>query len=183
MLPASEKNMTTETFWNSLEFAYWTSYSFNRGAELAVVQRQLKSHQEKLQSAGLKERILLQKQTSILEEAANVYQARLLNKSGQLNPTAKAIRTVSASASENTLLAGILTAAYPEGPQSGCGPIYRDAIAFYNQAQKLVNVLHICFQCLQLEGLNRERLSTETGVFGPLHELLTQLGHEIETEY
>lgn len=175
--------MNTEAFWNSLEFTYWTTYSFNRGERLAVVQWQLKRQQQQLQTGGLKERILLQKQTPALEEAANVYQARLLDKTGQLNPTANAIQTVPVGASESILLQRILTASYEEGPQLGCIPIYRDAIAFYNHGQKPVNVLHICFQCMQLEGTNRERLSTQIGIFGPLRDLLTKLGHEIETEY
>ena len=61
-----------------------------------------------------------------------------------------------------------------------CPPIYRDALAFYNEADKLVSVLNICFECRFMETDRKEHVEADMATYDFLREFLIQAGHQIE---
>ncbi|RSK24166.1 hypothetical protein [Hymenobacter metallilatus] len=62
-----------------------------------------------------------------------------------------------------------------------CGPVYRDAIAFY-QDLKLVRVLNICFSCEKMLLDSGQALLADVAVYAGLRQLLLELGHPIGNE-
>ena len=108
---------------------------------------------------------------------------RLIDQTGKLHQTAKAINTFTRQDNLVKELGVILTVPVTEQHDWMCAPIYRDAIAFYDQQDKLVSVLNICFQCDSLLNECEQRLDTDYSVFTRLRTLLTEVGHPIENEY
>ena len=64
-----------------------------------------------------------------------------------------------------------------------CAPVFRDALAFYNQNHQLLTVLNICFECEQIQNESGMEVQADVAVYPALHQWLTGLGHEIEGNY
>ncbi len=105
---------------------------------------------------------------------------RLTDQTGKLHSTAKLISSCTRQDKMAEELELILTVPVTEQHLWMCAPVYRDAIAFYDQEDKVVSVLNICFQCDSLLNQHEQRLDTDYSVFKRLRTLLTEVGHPIE---
>lgn len=63
-----------------------------------------------------------------------------------------------------------------------CPPIYRDALVFYDEQDKQLGVLNICFECLDMEMDSGVLVEADQPAYEVLRELLIQLGHPIGDE-
>lgn len=61
-----------------------------------------------------------------------------------------------------------------------CAPVYRDALVFYDQNDKVISILNICLTCLDLHAAPHNRIKGDYKTFEWLRRLFQELGHKIE---
>jgi len=60
-----------------------------------------------------------------------------------------------------------------------CGPIYRDAIVFYNKKKEIVSALNICFECSYMETDKQNNINADERTYELLKSFLNSKGHHI----
>lgn len=60
-----------------------------------------------------------------------------------------------------------------------CGPVYRDALAFYDEQDRLVSVLNVCFNCEYMMTDTGCAIQADAATYEALSSYLTHLGHPI----
>lgn len=178
--------MTTAEFWAAQPFSYIETYSFNRGPRLAALHENLSLAVEQttgqLQQARFMQRAKLEQKLRGLEEAlrGNVPLKMLTGKELTADATAEQVAVIEWKSAMAHELTKVFHVPSREEFASGCAPIYRDALAFYNLQGKLFRVLNICFQCLFMRTDDGLTVEASMGTYEALRRLLTQLGHPIE---
>lgn len=61
-----------------------------------------------------------------------------------------------------------------------CTPVYREALVFYDESEKIISILNICLTCLDLHAAPHNRIKGDYKAFEWLRRLFQELGHEIE---
>ena len=143
--------MTTAEFWNKQEFSCLVTYSFNRGAKLIALQEAAKmlfrkARQEPLFAppAQLPE---MRNQLRRLERNNDLEMLDLTPDTSAFHIIASPVALVKRHSSDAQAFSEILRAPIINQLHWMCGPVYRDALAFYDAQDKLVSVLNICFGC------------------------------------
>ncbi|MFD1470523.1 hypothetical protein ACFQ48_20015 [Hymenobacter caeli] len=178
--------MTTAEFWNQQQFSYLVTHSFNRGPKLAALHEAaaaIEQAKQELQQARFMQRAsLLQKLRSLEEEfSGNVPLKTLSDEKSVIGDAAEKIAVIERESAVAQQLSEALQTPNSEEFASGCVPIYRDALAFYDDHDKLLRVLNICFQCLFMQTDDGVMVEASVETYYKLRELLLQLGHPIET--
>lgn len=179
--------MTTAEFWDQQQFSYIVTYSFNRGPKLAALCETaavaIEQTKQELQRARfMKQARLLRKSRSLEEEFnGNIPLKRLPDKQSTIDNAAEQIAVIGRESAMAQQLSGALRIPASEEFVSGCIPIYRDTLAFYDDRNKLLRVLNICFQCSFMQTDDGVMVEASTGTYHRLLELLMQLGHPVET--
>ncbi|MFD1872129.1 hypothetical protein [Hymenobacter bucti] len=180
--------MTIAEFWNNQKFSYLTTYSFNRAPNLAVLHRvidiTIKELGQSVSLANFLQQFKLKRQLAALEQQAQmgIHQKRLITKQGVIDSTADRIALIKSDSLEAKQL-GTIARALPSETDyaAGCIPVYRDALAFYNEQGQLLRVLNICFECLYMEASDGVMVKADPPTYEALREVLSQLGHPIES--
>lgn len=178
--------MTIAEFWNAQQFSYIATYSFNRSANLMALYEAIGSVKKKLEqsilSSDFTQQFKLKRQLAELERQAQTspHAKRLINQQLVIDSNANRIALIKQESLEVSRLIALAGTAPSEADYAaGCIPVYRDALVFYNKQDQLLQVLHICFECLHMEADNQE-VKANTVVYELLREFLVQLGHPIE---
>lgn len=164
--------MTTSEFWEQQKFSYLVTYSFNRGPKLVTLQEQL---QRELQTARFTRQSAIKRQLQVLEQRLITLTEGL----SDVHPTATIVAKLTAGSVEAQRLAVAFHQGETQEYYAMCWPIYRDALAFYNEAGALVRVLNICFECLFMQTDKGEPVEAGMATYKFLREFLIRLGHPI----
>ena len=167
--------MLLNDFWKQQRFRYLVTYSFQRGPELLALKKQLAQAPE---TARYLRRAAIQQQLKMLESHANTLTQGL----GAIDPTATLGKRLAADSAEVQQLAHVVQRASEQKCYAMCPPIYRDALAFYNEADELVSVLNICFECRSMRTDQREHVEANMATYDFLRDFLVQAGHPIEDD-
>jgi hypothetical protein len=167
--------MTVAEFWKRQQFSYLITYSFQRGPELLALKKQLT---QELETARYMRRSAIWQQLESLES----HSITLTNERGAINPTATVGARLAADSAELQQLAYALQRANKQECYAMCPPTYRDAFAFYSEADELVNVLNICFECRFMQADQKEHVEADMATYNFLRAFLIQLGHPIEDD-
>jgi hypothetical protein len=165
--------MTASQFWELQQFSYLKTYSFNRGAKRTELIRQTK---ENLQTARYLRQPALRQLLERLESGADTLTQEL----GHLHPTAVGVATVSRNSPAGEQLAAIFRQAGQQEWYAMCWPVYRDALAFYDEQGQLLRVLNICFECHFMKADNGTHVEASESTYQALRDYLAQLDHPIE---
>jgi hypothetical protein len=164
--------MLLSDFWARQRFSYVVTYSFQRGPELAALKKQL---QQELETARYMRRAAIYKQLEALER----HSLTLTQGLGPVHSTATAVAKLASDSAEVQQLTQTLQRAAKQEWFAMCPPIYRDALAFYNEAGELASVLNICFQCQFMCTDQAEEVEADGATYDFLCAFLRQLGHPI----
>lgn len=132
--------MLISDFWARQRFSYLVTYSFQRGPELTALKTRLR---QELETARYMRRAAIWQQIESLES----YSKTLTERLGTIDPTATVGMRLAADSGAVQQLGYVLQQAGQQEYYAMCPPIYRDALAFYNENDELVSVLNICFEC------------------------------------
>ena len=61
-----------------------------------------------------------------------------------------------------------------------CAPVYRDALVFYDQNNKVISILNICLTCLHMTAEQHHNIKCDYKAYEWLKRLFQELGHPIE---
>ena len=167
--------MTIGEFWKQQEFAYLVTYSFNREPKLEEAVQEAK---RQLETARFMRQPEFQRKLRYLEERLGKLTEGLID----WNPTATPIANIGNHSIASYQLADICFQAGRQEAFSGCRPIYRDALAFYNEQDELVRVLNICFQCHYLITDTGLHVEADLATYQALYSFLKSCGHPIELQ-
>ena len=81
--------------------------------------------------------------------------------------------------SEAIRLAAVLATLGREQDHWMCGPIYWDALTFYDSQRNLCGVLNIGFECDRMINYQPQEVSADMAMYRELKHLDTELGHVI----
>jgi hypothetical protein len=165
--------MLLSGFWARQRFSYLVTYSFQRGPKLAALKTQLA---QELETARYMRRAAIQQQIESLESPSRTLTQGL----GPIDPTATVGARLAVDSAAVQQLAQVVRRASEPEYYAMCPPIYRDALAFYNEADELVNVLNICFECCFMLTAQQEPVEADMATYDFLRTFLLQAGHPIE---
>jgi len=123
-------------------------------------------------------RAAIQRQIESLES----YSRTLTQGLGTIDPTATVGARLAADSPAVQRLAHAVQRASQQEFFAMCPPIYRDALAFYNEADELVRVLNICFECHFMLSDQQAHVEADLATYDALRTFLLQAGHPIETD-
>jgi hypothetical protein len=178
--------MTTDEFWRRQEFSYLVTYSFNRGPKLAALRDAAKAlfqqTRKKLLTTVSAQLPALREQLRLLEQTYSLDSLTLTQGHAAFHITASPVARIEKDTVVAQKLASILQAPVVNQMHWMCGPIYRDAGAFYDEEHRLVNVLNICFSCDRMVTAAGVEIAADTNTYQALSIYLVQLGHLIVAE-
>lgn len=61
-----------------------------------------------------------------------------------------------------------------------CMPVYREALVFYDENEKIISILNICLTCLFVHADSCDRIKVDYKAYEWLRRLFQGLGHEIK---
>jgi hypothetical protein len=61
-----------------------------------------------------------------------------------------------------------------------CAPVYREALVFYDENDKVISILNICLTCLNLHAAPHNRIKGDYKAYEWLKRMFQELGHAIE---
>lgn len=164
--------MLLSDFWARQRFGYIITYSFQRSPELTVLKKQLRQELEAGRSMrwfGIYEKL----------ERLEQYSVTLTEGLGAIHPTATAVARLASESAGVHQLDTMLQHVTEQECYTMCPPVYRDALAFYSEADELVSMLNICFQCRFMQTNQLEHVEADMATYDSLQAFLTQLGHPI----
>lgn len=178
--------MTVGEFWRKQQFSYLVTHSFNRGPKLAALRHAANTlfqvSRRKLLTSPAAELPALREQLRLLERTHDLNLLTLTPTPLTFHLTASPIARIGSKELAAQKLAAILQVPVEQQMHWMCGPVYRDALAFYNERDELLSVLNICFGCDQMVTDTGQQLQADTSTYQILRAYLTQLGHPIESD-
>jgi hypothetical protein len=175
--------MTIAEFWKQQEFSYLVTYSFNRGPKLDALRSAAKllfqQTRSSLLTADKYQLPALREQLRLLERTHYLDLLPLTKGPTTFHLTASPISRLGKREEAAAEIAAILQKPVVNQCYSMCGPIYRDAIVFYDTQNRLTNVLNICFSCDQMLAHSGQQIEADTTTYKELRAYLVQLGHPI----
>ncbi|GAA4496173.1 hypothetical protein GCM10023172_08980 [Hymenobacter ginsengisoli] len=178
--------MTTAQFWKQQEFSYLVTFSFNRGPKLDALRGAAKELFQQTRSSLLTAKTqqlpALREQLRLLERTHNLDLLTLTPGPAAFHVTASPISKLENNVEAIQKIASILQRSVIQQYHWMCGPVYRDALAFYNVQNELTNVLNICFSCDQMVTAGGQQIEADASTYKALRACLVQLGHPIAEE-
>ena len=169
-----------------MSFEYAISYSGLRGEKFRKLEDVSNTRIERIKEdnkvSNSKQKLKLSKEIKELEDELNIYNARVITKVNKVHKSTIQVRRFKKEDKELVEIFNILNSKFEEQYVWMCAPIYRDAIVFYSQEDKMVGILQICFSCNWIKNESEEDLEVDNKIFQKLKEKLIQIGHQIESE-
>jgi len=179
--------MTIADYTTGLQFEYVTTYSLLRGLKweraLTAIRQEIAANRKLLLTAKAKQLLEVRQRLKLLHQGNNLEQARLTEGREAYNITATPIAMLQRQTADVNKLMAILETPLESHSYWMCGPVFRDALAFYDEKHQLMTVLNICFGCEQIQNESGVEIQADTTVYTALHQWFTALGHEIGANY
>jgi len=175
--------MTISEFWKQQNFAYLVTYSFNRGPKLAALMVAAKAlfllTRQQLLTAPSAQLPEMRQKLRLLERTYDLGMLTLTQNKVAFHITASPVVRIEKDSAEAFFLAAILQVPVADQIHLMCGPVYRDALAFYDEQDSLLSVLNVCFSCHHMVADTEQEIQADSATYSALSSYLTRLGHLI----
>jgi hypothetical protein len=175
--------MTTAEFISGQHCSYIITYSFNRGEKLtrlkAAASKLFQEIRKQLLHASATELLAMRTQLRNLEQLWGLELLPLIDSAGALHVTATPIAEIGVESAEAEQLRYYLRQPVVQSFDWMCGPVYGDALAFYDAQGTLITVLNICFGCDRMLTHQGEEVRADVATYQGLKQVLMRLGHSI----
>ena len=171
-------------FCESLDLTYLETYSFQRGANYqAELGKGFEALQHLKRRKDKKGNISTLEQTE-LDKLQKYYGSTqyLIDEGGVIHPTAVKTGTFHKDDPFVDRLLEILHTPIVEVPRWMCAPFYRDAIIFYDQANRIVSPLNVCLGCEEMEIGPFNHVDADTKTYVLMRRFFESIGHQVEDE-
>lgn len=173
-----QQHITSPDFIKGLDFAYIETYSLLRGKKGRQFKAWIKEEKAKLvapDSIADKERLKYL-------NSFRKYTQYLTSESGNLHPTSECKNTLNKDHNLVEELVQILSTPIVNQMDWMCGPIYRDAIIFYDGKGNRLAVLNVCLSCEYMQLEDKTFVDADVSVYAKLKAFFIELGHNIEAD-
>lgn len=179
-------SMSTTEYWRGRAFAYVTIFSLLRGPkweqQLVAMRREKEVSRRLLLTTTAGELVELRARLHRLERR-NYLETRLTTDDNRAyNLTATPVATLRLHSPEVVALENILRTPLVDRTQLMCGPVFRDALAFYNAEEELLDVLNICFECSVMQTQTGQEIEADTTIYPKLKHWFQQLGYPVHPQ-
>lgn len=178
--------MTTADFISSQAYSYIITYSLNRGEKLtqlkAVASALFKEGRKSLLTASAPELPAIRTQLRNLERLWGLDLMPLTDSASAFQITASPVAKIKSDSTDAEQIRRFLQQPVVNRFHWMCGPLYRDALGFYDDQNNLLGVLNICFGCDLMLTDKGEEVDADASTYRELKYLLTHLGHDISEE-
>lgn len=175
--------MTTGEFWKQQKFSYLVTYSFNRGPKFSALREAAKTRcqltRKQLLTSPSAQLPALREELRLLERTYDLEAMNLTQGSSAFHITASPVAMIEKNTLATQTLAAILQTPVVNQNDWMCGPVYRDALAFYDEQDRLVSVLNVCFNCEYMMTDTGRAIQADAATYEALSSYLTHLGHPI----
>lgn len=175
--------MTVGEFWDQQDFSYLVTYPFNRGPKMIALEEAAKTLFRKtrqgLLTAPAAQLPDMREQLRRLKRNNDLGMLALTEGLDAFHITATPVALIEKDTPEASALADLLRTPVVDQTHWMCAPVYRDALAFYDEQNGLVGVLNICFECDRMLTDTGKELEADTATYQALHNYLAQAGHPI----
>ncbi|WP_427454090.1 hypothetical protein [Litorimonas sp. WD9-15] len=165
-----------------LQFSYIETYSIMRN-HLSETERTLHKqlYYKKVSQKEISESdMLLLKSFDNLDRKNTFYSQSMLFGTGErLNSSAVRTNRYAFDEPIAQRLMSILSIPYESHFDWMCAPIYRDAVVFRNQKNKIIMPLNICFSCTAMLVNDDTSIIADQKTFKSLKEFFIEIGHDI----
>lgn len=176
--------ISSKDYINNLAFHHVESYSLQRGAEFEATKEVHEEELDNLESKKDKQGHLtaLEEKRFLELNALLTPTQYLIDDKGKFHPSSVKTRTFKATDALTARLKNILLTEVERQMDWMCAPVYRDALVFYDEWNRIVSVLNICLGCEYMETQKLTYVNGDTKTYTLLRQFFTDLGHEVEGE-
>lgn len=114
------------------------------------------------------------------DESSSTYGQFIISDNGTLHTSAVLTHTFAKNSPQAEQLMQILSADTHPFIVSGCIPLYRDAIIFYNNDGTIVSSLNICLSCCYMQDGTKNYVEADFPTYDQLKRFFLEIGHAIE---
>lgn len=171
-------------FITTLTFDYVETYSFQRGAEFEKSRKEMQNEFGKLKARKEKCNNLTETEEERYVELNSLvsFTQYLLNDKGQFHPSAQKINNFRSNDPNIDRIKSILLTEVIDIPQWLCGPVYRDAIVFYDKDNTIITALNICLSCQFMETKMFNHIDGDFKTYDLFKSFFIDIGHEVEEQ-
>ena len=175
--------MSSKEFIESIQFSRIETYSLFRKEIYKASIWKMIAERESLQKKQEQLGSLTKEEVSRLEELMELrYPSQvLMDKKGKFHPSSELITSLPAKSPEVNRLIEILKIPAVNIPEWMCMPTYRDAIAFYDEADQVIATLNICLGCDDMRTASKGIKADEQS-YQLIKPFFLELGHPISDD-
>ncbi len=175
--------MKISEYIKSIEYEYIETYSLLRGEKNDQFYENVKKEIKELEILIKEPKFGWNKQIEKLAEL-NKYVIKtqyIFDNNYSFHPTAERKSTIKRNDSENLLLQTILFVEedLTDDFETSCIPTYRDALVFFDNNNKMISSLNICFECKRMTNDKEELIQAHNKKYNYLSNFLKGQGHNI----
>ncbi len=167
---------------DNLTFDHVETFSFQRGQEFESTIQTIRPEYDKLKVRKDKANNLTLEETKRFEELHSLlgFTQYILDDKGQFHPSSVKKNTFKSSSPQIARLKEILHTKINDVPAWMCAPFYRDAIVFYDQANKIISTLNVCLSCEYMETQMHNHINGDEKTYKLLRQFFVDIGHPVE---
>jgi hypothetical protein len=175
--------MKIKDYFRNIQYSYIESYSLLRGKKNDLFYNDLLDEMKELKKLIEEPKFGWYKQTKRLAEL-EIYINKIqyiLTDSHNFHPTSEKISIINKNEGDDFLLDIVLCTEYDDVDdfETGCLPTYRDALVFYDENNRIISALNICFECKKMYTKEEGYISAHYINYQKFAEFLKSKGHEI----
>lgn len=167
---------------NNLLFDYVETWSFQRGKAFEENEELLRAEYDKLRVRKEKRNNLSPDEERRFEELQALVGTvpYIVMDDGSFHPSAQKIKTFRQNDPMIARIRRMLQTDIVEVPRWMCGPVYRDALVFYDEDGQIVSTLNICLECQYMETSGFNHIEGDYVTYDLLKRFFIEIGHEVE---
>jgi hypothetical protein len=169
-------------FINKLTFDHVETYSFQRGIEFEENRKLIQSEFDRLKVQKNKLNNLTKDEDEKFLELHGLlgFTQYLINDKGHFHSSSKKTNTFKHDDPAIDKIKMILRTEIIEIPSWLCAPVYRDAIVFYDNDNKIITPLNICLGYQYMETTMFNHINGDYKIYDLLKRFFIDIGHDIE---
>jgi hypothetical protein len=180
-MPPTYVYTSSSAYISSLNFDHIEIYSFQRGAAFEEWKKSTTHEFNVLETRRLKRGLTPDQEDRYAYLKGFNTTQHLIGENGKFHFSASLTHTFKRSDPQVEKIISILKTDAVDVPQWMCAPVYRDAVVFYDEDNKILSVLNICFSCENMATEPFHMVNADVSTYSMLKALFIALGHQIES--
>lgn len=176
-------NITSSNYINEVSIDHIETYSLLRGEAFESNLKIIKPEYNRLKVRYEKQKLNQEEEERYLQLDGLLGRTQYLHDAhGHYHPSSVKINAFSKEAPEIQQLIAILRTAIIDVPNWMCGPVYRDAIIFYDHRGNIISTLNVCLSCQYMCTGTFIGIDADFKTYDMLKQFFIAIGHPVENQ-